>query len=208
MAGIFENAFQERKQGDLGKELQSWMYMPQKSNKFLYYILGFVFATVIFLFTYGSHLVPWLKKVPDYAVYIIFLLFGPAVNLMRSMGKNREYSLFENGFIIRYVDKNKNNKKNEQVGYWRDYKSADYSGDQVTLIPSASIRRKIKLKATQNVMQIFSLCRERISIAQTENLQLLMRRPTTPNTPEQRRAARMEQQSRHRPRAYSWPKSF
>ena len=207
MAGIFENVLHEHKQVDLGKELQSRVYKPQKSNKFLYYILGLLFAGIIFLFTYGSHLLPLLRKVPDYAVYVIFLLFGPAVNFMRSMGKDREYVLFENGFIIRYFDKNKT-AKNEQVGYWRDYKSADYNGEQVTLIPSGSVRRKIKIKAAQNVMQVYSLCRERISIAQAENLQMLMRRPKTPNTPEQRRAARMERQAQHRRRASNWPKSF
>jgi len=207
MAGILENAFREQKQVDLGKELQSWVYRSQKSNKFLYYIGGLVFAGILFLFTYGRQFLPWIKKAPDYAIYIIFLLFGPALNLMRSMGKDREYTLFENGFVIRFFDKNKS-AKNEQIGFWRDYKGADYNGEQVTLIPSSSARRKVKIKAAQNVMQVFSLCRERISIAQTENLQMLMRRPKTPNTPEQRRAARMQRQSQQRRRTSNWPKSF
>ena len=186
-----------RGQVELGKPLLTWVYKPQKSNKFLYYILGLLFAVVLFLFTYGSQLAPWLRKIPDYAVYIIFILFGPAVNLLRSMGKDQEWTLYEHGFIVRYIDKN-NNTGNERVGLWRDYKSALYHAQQVTLIPGAPARRKVKIRAPRNVMEVYSLCRERISIAQAANLQSKMRRPTVPNTPEQRRVAQMEKRMRRR----------
>ncbi len=202
MSDFFDVALRGQAQVELGKPLITWMYKPQKSNKFLYYLLGLLFAVVFFLFTYGSQLAPWLRKIPDYAVYLVFILFGPAVNLMRSLGKDQEWTLYEHGFRVRYIDKN-NNAGNEKIGLWRDYKSAEYRDQQVTLIPRGAGRRKVKIRAPKNVMEVYSLCRERISIAQAANLQSKMRQPTVPNTPEQRRLAKLERRMRQRSQSQS-----
>jgi hypothetical protein len=203
MSESFGATFRQSKSVDFGRQLASWVYKPQKSNKFVFYILGLLGALAIFIFTYGKSLAPWLDKIPDYAVYLIFLVFGPAAKFFRSMGKDQEWTLYEHGFVVRYIDKNKGGSASTS-GDWQDYKSATYTTDLVVLIPSSPARKKIKVHVAQNVMEIYSLCRERISIAQTAKLQNLMRRPTTPNTPEQRRVARMQHRTKHRSRTSNW----
>ncbi len=198
MSGIFNN--QDDGLADLGKPLMSWMYKPKKSNKFLFYLLGLLGAAVIFFLAYGSDWLPWLRKVPEYAVYILFLVFGPVVNFLRSKGKDQEWTLYEYGFVVRYLGQNKSGAAGS-AGYWRDYKSAIYSSNKVILIPVSSTRRKIKIPVDRNVIPVYSLCRERVSIAQSAALQGKMRRPTTPDTPEQRRIARMERRIRGRSRS-------
>ena len=203
MSDPFGASFRQNNPVDFGRQLMSWVYKPQKSNKFLFYILGLLGAAAIFLFTYGAELVPWLDKFPQYAIYIVFLLIGPALNFMRSLGKDQEWTLYENGFEVYYLEKSKG-QKNKTTGHWRDYKSATYGADFVLLIPSSAARRKLKIRIALSVMEVYSLCRERISLAQAENLQNRMRRPQTPNTPEQRRVAQMERHTKRHSRASGW----
>ncbi len=174
-----------------GRVLISWIYKPKKSRQFIFYLLGLIAALGIFAVMYGEQFLPWLKKIPETLIYVIFLALGPLLNLLRSFGKTQEWTLFEHGYSVRYSNEGKTSGE-EKHESWEDYKSCTYDADSVTLIPVQTLKRRVKMHAAMNAMEIYSICRERISIAQARVLHRPTRTPSTPNTPERRRMAKME----------------
>lgn len=180
-------------QTSYGRVLTSWIYKPKKSKQFLFYILGLVAALGVFAAMYGEQFLPWIKKIPDTFIYILFLAAGPLLNLFRSAGKTQEWTLYERGYSVRYTGEGKTSGE-EKHESWEEYKSCTYDSESVTLIPVQPYKRKVKMRAAVNAMEIYSICRERISIAQAKVLHRPTRMPSTPNTPEHRRLARLEKE--------------
>ncbi len=189
MAGFLKAS--DKDHASFGRVLTSWVYKPQKSKRFLFYIFGLVVALGIFIATYGSRFLPLLEKIPETLLYVVFLALGPLLNLFKSMGKNQEWTLFEHGFSVKYTTEGKA-AGDEKFDLWEKYKSCTYDSNSVTLIPAQRFGRKVKMRASVNAMEIYSMCRERISIAQAQVLHRPTRFPKTPNTPEQRRMAKLE----------------
>jgi hypothetical protein len=191
MAGFLKAS--DKDHASLGRVLTSWVYKPKKSKRFIFYILGLVVALGFFFVTYGSRFLSLLEKIPETLLYIVFIALGPLLNLFKSIGKTQEWTLFERGFSVKYTTEGKGTG-DEKFVLWEKFISCTYDSDSVTLIPVHKFGRKIKMRASVNAMEIYSICRERISIAQAEVLHRPTRSPKTPDTPEQRRMARLEKE--------------
>lgn len=189
---ILQNSV-DKDRASLGRLLLSWTYTPKRSNRFLLYLLGLLGALFVFVLLYGSHFLPWLERIPDMLIYVLFLAVGPVLNFFRSLGKSQEWTLYEHGFSVKFVNRGKGTG-DERVDWWHQYKSCAYDANVVTLVPSRASKRKVKMRTSLSAMEIYSLCRERISIAQTGLLHGDSRTIATPNTPEQRRIAQLNRQ--------------
>jgi hypothetical protein len=189
-----------RDTNSLGNSMTSWVYRSKRSSSFTAYVIGLLGAAVIFVFLYGRHLVPLLRRIPDGAVYVFIFIVGPALNLLKSLGKDRQYALFENGFTVLILSKGAAAGETK-VGYWADYSGCNYNSDSVTLFSNGVLKKKIRLMVNSNVPAVYSICRERISLAQAKKLHASNPAPSTPNTPEQRRLKSFEKQSQ-------WKRSF
>ncbi|MBN1560025.1 hypothetical protein JW998_07225 [candidate division KSB1 bacterium] len=187
----------EKDRASLGRLLMSWIFAPRKSNRFVLYLLGLIGALFVFTLLYGSHFLPWLERVPDALIYVLFLAAGPLLNLFRSLGKTQEWTLYERGFSVKYINRGKGTG-DERFYSWHHYKSCAYDSKVVTLFPVQRLARKIKMRTDMNGMAIYTICRERISIAQADALHHATRQASTPNTPEQRRLARLDKQYSNR----------
>jgi hypothetical protein len=183
----------DKDHASLGRELVSWVYKPKKSNRFLIYILGLLGALIVFAVMYGSRFLPWLEKLPDALIYILFLAIGPLLNYFRSFGKSQQWSLHEYGYRVKYMNEGKGTG-DEKINYWHEFSTCTYDANVVTLVPRTRFKSKVKLRTSRNAMEIYSICRERISIAQAARLHRKTRAPKTPDTPEQRRMAKIEKQ--------------
>lgn len=206
MTDLFKTSI-EKDRSSLGKLLLSWVYRPKKSNQFIFYILGLLGALALFIVMYGSRFLPWLEKLPDALIYVLFLAIGPVLNLFKSLGKSQEWTLYERGYVVKFINQGKGTG-DERFDAWHYYKSCTYDGNSVTLMPAHQLRRKVKMRTTMNAMEIYSICRERISIAQAELLYQSTRQAATPNTPAQRRLAQMEKQYAKRTRGFDWKNSL
>jgi len=194
----------DKDHASFGRPLTSWVYKPKKSKRFVIYIVGLVVALGVFSIMYGSQFLPWLKKIPDGVLYVIFLALGPLMNLFRSIGKTQEWALYERGFSLKLTAEGKGMGQ-ERFESWDNFKSCTYDSNSVTLIPVHNFKRKVKMRAAVNAMEIYSICRERISIAQANVLHRSTRMPSTPNTPEQRRMAKLEREySKRFSDGFSW----
>jgi hypothetical protein len=189
-----------RDQSSLGTSLTSWVYRSKRSSSFMVYVIGLMGAAVVFVLLYARHFVPLLKEIPDGALYFVVFLIGPLLNLVKSLGRDRQYALYENGFTITVLNKGAAAGENK-VGYWADYTQCTYNSNSVTLSSGTPIRGKIRLMISENVSAIYSICRERINIAQAQKLHFSNRAPSTPNTAEQRKLKSFEQQSQ-------WKRTF
>ncbi|MDZ7722509.1 MAG: hypothetical protein U5R06_06755 [candidate division KSB1 bacterium] len=187
---------QKDSRNSLGKSIKTWVYTPKTSNRFLFYLIGLLLLAVVFVIRYGEDYLPMIKKIPSIVLYAIPLVIGPAVNYFRTRGKAQEWTLYEHGYIMKFI---KNNEyTGEQIsGYWKDFSRCNYDEKGVKLISSGPGRKNLRVKAERNVMEIFSICRERIGIAEAERLSHSSKAPGAPDTPEQRRVAKMEQRHRH-----------
>jgi hypothetical protein len=191
---------ENRDTSSLGTSLTSWVYRSKRSSSFFGYAVGLLAAAVIFMFMYGRHLVPLLKRIPDGAVYVFIFIVGPALKVLKSLGKDRQYTLYENGFTVLILNKGAAAGENK-VGYWIDYAGCSYDSHSVTLFSDGAIKRKIRLLVNSNVPAVYSICREHISLAQAKKLHASNPAPSTPNTPEQRRLKSFEKQSQ-------WKRSY
>ena len=181
----------------LGKKLMSWVYKPKISSTWIILAVGVVGGLVLFLILYGEELLPWLKNVPDMAYYVLFLALGPALNFIKSIGKDQEWTLHEKGFSVRYLNKGQGIGE-EKFGSWADYKSCTYDSNGVTLVSDSPIRKNLKMHVPVNVMEVYTICRERISMAQSEKLHSGREAPSTPKSPEQKRMSKLERDMSNR----------
>ncbi|MBN1482168.1 hypothetical protein EH223_07920 [candidate division KSB1 bacterium] len=206
MADFFKTSI-EKDKSSLGRQLVSWVYKPKKSNRFVFYILGLVGALALFIVMYGSRFLPWLEKLPDALIYVLFLAIGPVLNFFKSLGKTQEWTLYERGFVVKYMNQGKGTG-DERFEAWHHYKSCTYEGNSVTLLPAHQLKRKVKMRTAMNAIEIYSICRERISIAQAEVLHHQVRTVKTPDTPEQRRMAQLEKRYSKRSQDFNWKDIF
>jgi hypothetical protein len=185
----------------LGETIISWVYKPRKSNKFLYAAGGVVIGLVIAVLLYGEELVPWLKKVPSFLLYLVLIGLSPLLKGLSGLGKTQEWTLGKKGFAVSIIDKGKSSQVSK-AGYWKDYKNCRYDKKGVKLIPVIPMRPSMRIYATNNIMEVYSICRERISMSQAEQLDKSSTSPARPNTREQRQIRRAERRygnsGRHR----------
>ncbi len=200
---IHSNSSVRDKSDMLGKVIKSWIYEPPKSNKFVYYIIGLLLLVAIFAVTIGEEILPILKDLPDFFIYALPFIIGPLVSYFKSRGKDHEYTLYEHGFHIRYL-KDKKYTGEEEMSKWHDYDKVTYDEKGVKLISNNPAKRNFRIRAQVNVMEIYSICRERISIVQAERLDSKSKAPGPPNTKEQRRVAKMEERHGERQRGQQW----
>lgn len=153
---------------NLGTSLISWIYKQPRSNKFVYAALAVIAGLVIALSVYGQELLPWLKKIPPIAIYLLIFLLSPLVKFLSNLGKDREYQLFTKGFAI--INIGRGGDRSEQFSLWQDYSGCTFQNNQVILQPRTAYRSKIRLFTNNNVMEVYSICRERISIAHAEKV--------------------------------------
>lgn len=199
----YEKTSVKDKSDTLGKQVKSWIYKPPKSNKFVYYIIGLLLLAAIFAVTFGEEILPILKELPDIVIYALPFIIGPLVSYFKSRNKDHEYTLYEHGFQIKYL-KDGRYTGEEGMGYWHDYDRVTYDDKGVKLISSNPAKRNFRIRAQVNVMEIYSICRERISIVQAKRLDSKSKAPGPPNTKEQRRVAKMEERHGERERGQQW----
>ena len=192
----------------LGSFIKSWIFTPRTSNRFLFYLIGLLLLAVIFVIRYGTEYLPMIKEIPSVLLYAIPLIIGPIVNYFKTRGKVQEWTLYEQGYVMKYM-KHKEYTGEQISGYWTDFSHCTFDEKGVKLISAGPAKRNVRIKAERNVMEIYSVCRERISIVQAERLSDSSKAPGAPNTPEQRRVAKMEQRHRYaHKRDWSWNDVF
>ena len=174
----------------LGSVITSWTYKPPKSNKFLFAALGVIGALLVFTIFYGEQFLPWIKKIPSIFIYIAIFMLSPLLKLLGSMGRDQHWTLHEDGFSVLIMGKN--NERQEQFGYWHDYKNCTYQKNVVKLVPAGPFKKGVRIITTANVMEVYSICRERISMAQAVRLEKSVIKPKPPKTREQEKLKRME----------------
>ncbi len=161
---------QERKSA-LGAEITSWVYKPPKSNRFLFAALGVAGAFIIFMLYYGEQVLPWIKQLPPVLIYIVLFLLSPLLKYLSSLGREQEWSLYSQGYLLRL--RGKNNQREERIGWWHDFLSCTYDSKGVLLIAKNPMRRNVRVNATHNAMEIYTICRERISMIHAERVESL-----------------------------------
>jgi hypothetical protein len=156
---------------NLGTFITSWIYKPPKSNKFLYAALGVFVSLIFFTLSYGEQLLPWLKRVPAVAIYFFIFLIPPIARFVSGLNKEQQWTLYENGYM--FTVRGGQEQQAEKTGYWTDFTTCSYSGIQVKLMPKSNFRLAVKISTAGNVMEVYSICRERIARSQA----LLLERP-------------------------------
>ncbi|MBN2000403.1 hypothetical protein JW935_22830 [candidate division KSB1 bacterium] len=200
---MFQKGKAQTTVNDLGKIITSWIYKPPKSNKFLYYVLGVLGALVIFTIYWGEDLLPWIKKIPSMLIYVAIFLFTPLVKLLKGMGKDEEWTLYENGFVA--IKKQNNAAVSQRIGHWRDFTRCSYDKKGVKLQTDMPFQPALRVPVSMNTMEIYSICRERISLAAAHKLDKAVKPPERPKTQEQQRLRRAENKySEHRPKSGFW----
>lgn len=178
----------------LGSSLYSWIYKPQKSNKWLFGLLSVLAVAVFFGYSYLDQILPWLKKVPAIVVYGVIMALGWFLQTLQKKGKDQEWILYEKGYKVIYL--NKSGEGESRVGYWQDFKTCTYDEKSVKLITDTPFKGNVNIPVKTNVMEVYSLCRERISIAHSKKMYDSAPELQRPNTPEQRHLMRKERQER------------
>jgi hypothetical protein len=154
----------------MGNSITSWRYKPKYSVSLIVFLAGLVVAGIIFSLTYLRHLAPWLNKIPSSLIYVLLLFIGPLLNILRGLGRERRYTLYEHGLTIDF--KVNDASPGEQKTYeWLEFSGCRYDDKGVTLSSSEKIPRRIRLLSTANVVGIYSICRDRISQAHSRKLQ-------------------------------------
>lgn len=178
----------------LGKVISSWNYKPPKSNKFLYSVLGVIGAFIIFAVVYGENILPWLKHIPSILIYALIFLLSPLLKYFAGFGKDQFWTLYENGYSVRY--EGKNGAGEEKIGWWKDYSGCSYDSKGVKLIPLSPFRKAVRMKTTANVTEVYSVARERISMTRAHVLEKSIPAPARPRTKEQRHIQKIERRTR------------
>ncbi|MBD3385141.1 hypothetical protein GF407_09455 [candidate division KSB1 bacterium] len=179
----------------LGTSLYSWMYKPEKSSKWIFALLSIVAVAVFFAYSYLDQILPFLKKIPALAVYGIIMALGWILQNFQKQGKDQEWTLYENGYKVTYLSKT--GQGETRMGYWGDYKTCSYSDDSVKLISDQPLKSNVKMPVKTNVMEVYSICREHISIAHSKKLYDSAPVIQRPDTREQRHLMRKAQEKRN-----------
>ncbi|RPI01377.1 MAG: hypothetical protein EHM72_06615 [Calditrichaeota bacterium] len=154
----------------LGNSITSWSYKPKYSVSLIVFLVGLVIAGIIFSLTYLRHLAPWLNKIPSSLIYVLLLFIGPLLNIIRGLGRERRYTLYELGLTID-VKVNDASPGEQKVHDWLEFSGCKYDEKGVTLLSSAKIPKRIRLLSSANAAGIYSICRDRISQAHSRKMQ-------------------------------------
>jgi len=174
----------------LGKVVISWLHKQPRSNKFLFAAFGVLGALIVFTIFYGPKLLPWLKSVSSWVQYLALLLLTPLFKYVSSLGKDKMWTIYEHGFLVRLTHEGK--ILQQRMGMWSDYSGCTYDNKGVRLIPKMGLRRSMRMECTTNRMEVYSICRERISVANAISLATKIKAPERPRTREQRHLQRLE----------------
>ncbi len=155
------------KNNQLGAVITSWRYSPQRSKKFLYYILGLTGGLAVFLMYYGQDLLPLLKEIPEYFLYFFVFLISPFIKFFKTNRGDQEWALYDKGYSLVVMEDDK--IVNTITGYWQDYSTCNYKEKQVILVPANKAKRVIKMNTPNNTRDVYMVCREMISMAWEES---------------------------------------
>jgi hypothetical protein len=185
----------EENNRSLGTSLYSWMYKQEKSSKWIFALLSILAVAVFFAYSYLDQILPFLKKIPALAVYAIIMALGWILQNFQKKGKDQEWTIYENGYKVTYLSKT--GQGESRVGYWHDFKTCSYSEDSVKLISAQPLKGNVKMPVRTNVMEVYSICREYISIAHSKKLYDSAPVIQRPNTREQRHLMRKQQEDQN-----------
>ncbi|HPG40637.1 MAG TPA: hypothetical protein PLP19_16085 [bacterium] len=197
MNSIFDQYKTDIEAPDLGSFITSWKYSPPRSNKFLFSAIGVIGALIVFGIYYGEQFLPWIKKVPATLIYIALFMLSPILKYISGMGKDQDWTLFRNGYKQRILQKGK--VLEEKTGWWKDYRTCSYDEKSVRLYPRSSLQRSVRIFAPHNKIEVYSICREQITLAQVKEIESDQRRHNI--TPQQRYLQRIEQRKARQVRA-------
>ena len=195
MNEIFMKAPAPADKSGLGSVISSWIYKPPKSNKFLYAALGVIAALAMFITYYGDHLLPWIKHIPSFMFYVAIFMLSPLIKYLGTLGKDEVWTLYEHGYVMARQEKGAT--RDERMGFWKDFSGCNYDRKGVTLIPAIPLRPRMRIKASYNVMEVYSIARDRISTAHAQTVSQSVQPPARPNTWEQRQLHRAERKYGH-----------
>lgn len=147
----------------LGDSITTWVYKPAKTQKTVFTILGVLGGLLITFIIYGSQFFPWFKKVSTYLLYLAIFALSPLVKYLSAMGKDYYYELYSNGFVIH----RKSSRGFEIIrqASWDAFESCHRVANGVKLAPKTPFERSTKLNASANLMEVFSICSEKINNA-------------------------------------------
>lgn len=177
----------------LGNVISTWKYKPPKSNKFLFTAIAVLGGLLITAFYYFEHLIPFLKRIPGYLIYLLIFLISPFLKYITGKSKDQMWTIYENGYSVVYETQAGSGE--EVIGYWRDFATCTYDSSGVKLIPHSMLRRAVKIPTIGNVTEVYAIARERISMANAQRLEKAVRAPERPNTREQRQLQRAERKA-------------
>jgi hypothetical protein len=185
----------------LGTTISSWVYKPAKSDKFWFAALGVIGALAVFVIYWGDKLLPWIKHIPSFLFYVAIFLLSPLIKYLSTMGKDEVWTLYEHGYSM--AKQEKGSLQDERMGFWKDFSGCSYDSKGVKLIPAMPMRPGVRIRASFNVMEVYTIARDRISSAHAQMLNQSVQPPARPKTWEQRQLHRAEQKYRHTPQKRS-----
>lgn len=191
---LANNLMQQTNKSQLGNAITTWLYKPPKSNKLLLFIAILIIGLIVFLPAIADSMLPWLKKIPSIVFYLLILMIGPLMKYIGGLSKDQEWTLYQNGYGV--VHKVKDKQPEERIGLWKDYTSCSYDQKSVYLIPENPLKGRVKIPTLVNAVEIYSICRERISMVRSIQLDKSVHAPQRPNTREQRRLHRHERKGK------------
>lgn len=175
----------------LGPSITSWVYKPTKSNKFWISALGVLIALVFFTLQWGDKILPWLKHIPSSLFYVAIFLLSPLLKFLGTLGKDEIWTLYENGFSMARQEKGA--LQDERIGFWKDYSGCTYDHKGVKLMSANPMRPGARIKAGFNLMEVYSISRDRIAIAHAQKISQTVDSFSTPGTRMHHHLKRAEQ---------------
>ncbi|MBN1543021.1 hypothetical protein JW992_12845 [candidate division KSB1 bacterium] len=161
---------------NLGSEIVSWIYKPVRSNSVLFSILAVILTAAIFLWPMVRDFLPFLQEIPAIFLYLLVLIGAPLLKRLTNKGKNQEWFLFERGYRVRYLARE--GASEEKYGLWHTFKTCTYDAKGIKLIPENSLASAVRIPVQLNVMGIYTIVRERISMAHADELDKASPAPT------------------------------
>jgi len=164
---------------NLGSEITSWMVNPGRANRTFFTVVGILVTLAIVAWPILRDFLPLLKMIPAILLYGLIFFIAPLVRRFNNQGKKQEWTLFKNGYRVRYLSRQ--NSGESKTGYWKEYKTCTVESSGIKLIPVQPFARTTRMPVPVNVMGIYSIVRECISLAQTQELEKQGPIPAKPN---------------------------